>query len=321
MTPLNTLPLFSVLSANYNRGGYIAEMIESVLAQSYQNLELVIVDDGSTDNSVEIIKKYTQRDSRVKLFQQPVNKGCGNAMHVCAAVASGELMGYVGSDDALHKEAVHSMVTAHNNNPSCSLIYTTHYICDENMQVQRKAYGAVAVPANESYLSYGKGVTSFATFTRIHYQKTSGVNPNYKRAVDQDLYYKLEEVGDLLFIDEPLYYYRVNASGISTKKNISKARYWFVRAKEDAYQRRLLKSGTKNIKRSELNAWWSIMYVTKSSAAFQQYKFCMGFYWLGLSFQKSTFDKYFFVKLQSFFLNTWLHKAYGKLKQVWKKQS
>jgi glycosyltransferase involved in cell wall biosynthesis len=311
-------PLYSVLMANYNRGKFLGESIESVLHQTYTNLELVIVDDGSTDNSLQIIQQYLTIDKRIKFFKLERNQGCGYAMFICAEQAAGEFMGYLGSDDQLVPDAVQTMVEAHENFPDCSLIYSTHYVCDEKLNIERLAYGANAVPVNESYLTYGRGVTSFASITRAHYVLTEGVNRNFKRAVDQDLYYKLEEVGRLHYIDQPLYKYRVNSAGISTQRNISKARYWFVRAKENAYQRRMVKPTAKNIHEKELRAWWSVAYVTKSSAAFQNFKLCKGFYWLGLALRASIFDQYFKLKIQSFFLNTFPHRAYKRL-QIWKK--
>jgi glycosyltransferase involved in cell wall biosynthesis len=314
-------PLFSVLMANYNRGKFIEESIQSVLSQTYPNLELVIVDDGSSDDSAVIARRYAGVDTRIRFFQNDSNMGCGGAMRKCADFASGEYMGYLGSDDTLTPEAVETMVQAHIRFPDCSLIYSSHYVCDEALNIQRMAYGAEKIPAHESYLTHGKGVTSFASFSKAHYLQTEGVNAGFKRAVDQDLYYKLEEAGKLFFVDKPLYKYRVNSSGISTHRNISKARYWFVRAKENAYQRRLLNPSAKNIDKKELNAWWSVLYITKSSAAFQQIRICKGIYWFVCSLNKSIFDRYTRLKFQSFFLNSFPHRVFKRLRLAWKKPS
>lgn len=301
-------PLFSVLMANYNRGQFIAEAIESVLAQSYANLELIIVDDGSTDTSISIIKSYAEKDSRIHYVASPINKGCGATMKHCADIARGEFFGYIGSDDVLLSNAVEEIVKAHRQSPECSLVYSSHFVCDEKLNRIQSAYGAGHVPSGESYLTYGKGVTSFASITKKYYDLTSGVDPSFKRAVDQDLYYKLEEVGSLRFVPDELYLYRVNSSGISTRKNISKARYWFGLAKENAYHRRLKSNTVKNIRKKDLRAWWSVVFVSKASDAFNGFRICGGFYWLGRSLTASLFDQYFILKVKSLFLNSYIHQ-------------
>ncbi len=69
-------PLFSVLIANYNDGKYLQEAIESIFAQTYDNWEIIIVDDGSTDNSRDIYDKYKE-DRRFHIFFNERNMGCG----------------------------------------------------------------------------------------------------------------------------------------------------------------------------------------------------------------------------------------------------
>ena len=307
--------LFSILIANYNRGTYIEECLNSTLLQTYQNIEIVIVDDGSTDNSVAIIKEYLQKDNRIKFFPQSVNEGCGSAMKKCADLSIGRWFAFLGSDDVLLPEAVAILVAGHIATPECSIVYSNHYVCDDKLTIQRKSYGAEKIPDGESYLSHGKGITGIASFARNYYDQTEGINPNFKRAVDQDIYYKMEEVGSVFFIDKPTCFYRVNDQGISTQKNISKARYWFVRAKENARQRRLAKPSVMNINEKELDAWWSILYVSKSSEALQQWKICTGIYWLVLSLRKSILDRHMTLKLRILFMNGILHRVYGRLRQ------
>ena len=71
---MKNTPLFSVLISNYNNGQYLQETIESVKAQDYTNWEIIIVDDLSTDNSIEIYKKYAN-DNRIKIYYNTENKG------------------------------------------------------------------------------------------------------------------------------------------------------------------------------------------------------------------------------------------------------
>ena len=73
-------PLFSVLMANYNNGRYLMEAVESVYAQTYLNWEIVIVDDGSTDNSKDVYEKLGE-DARIHIFYNDGNKGCAFTKH------------------------------------------------------------------------------------------------------------------------------------------------------------------------------------------------------------------------------------------------
>lgn len=103
----NNKPLVSVIICNYNYGDYISEAIESVLSQTYQKLELIIVDDGSTDNSREIISNYD--DPRiVKVFQE--NQGQGGAFNSGFANTNGEIIAFLDSDDWWKPEKIETIV-------------------------------------------------------------------------------------------------------------------------------------------------------------------------------------------------------------------
>lgn len=93
--------LISIITASYNYENYIKETIESVLNQTYTNWELIIVDDGSKDNSVEVIKSYCEKDSRIKLFQHEggVNKGLAETIKLGISKAQGEWIAFLESDD------------------------------------------------------------------------------------------------------------------------------------------------------------------------------------------------------------------------------
>lgn len=91
----------SIITASYNYAQYIEEAINSVIGQTYQDWELIIVDDGSSDNSVEIIKSYCEKDSRIKLFQHEngQNKGLKETLLLGISHASGEWIAFLESDD------------------------------------------------------------------------------------------------------------------------------------------------------------------------------------------------------------------------------
>lgn len=110
-------PLVSVLMSNYNYADYLSEACESVLSQSWKNLEFIICDDGSTDHSREIISHYCERDSRVRLIAKP-NGGQGTGFNAAFSASSGDLICFLDSDDLFRPSKVARMVEAHQQNPT-----------------------------------------------------------------------------------------------------------------------------------------------------------------------------------------------------------
>lgn len=96
-----TKPNVSLIIPVYNTAPWLARCLDSVLGQSLSNLEILCVNDGSTDNSLEILKNYAKKDSRIKLFNLPFNKGSAYARNLAIQAANGETLGFVDSDDYL----------------------------------------------------------------------------------------------------------------------------------------------------------------------------------------------------------------------------
>jgi glycosyltransferase involved in cell wall biosynthesis len=116
-------PLVSVLMTSYNREEFIAEAIESVLCSMFTNFELIIVDDCSTDNTVEIAKIYEKKDSRIKLFVNEKNLTQFGNRNKAASYAKGEFIKYVDSDDIIYPNTLQTMVDNMNRFPAAALGY------------------------------------------------------------------------------------------------------------------------------------------------------------------------------------------------------
>ncbi|XDD51536.1 glycosyltransferase [Leptospira sp. WS92.C1] len=240
-----TKPLFSVLVANYNNGSFLNELVDSLKAQSFQEWEIVIVDDCSTDDSRNYLEVFS-KDSRVTVVYHDKNKGAAAAFSSAANNAASPFCGLLGADDALHPDALEKMYSAHRMYPDASLIYSDYYICDFALNKLGRSGWVKAIPDGESIINQ-RTVSNFVTFKKESYDKTEGFDSELRRAVDQDLYFKLEEVGKVVYIDEPLYLYRSNPNGISQLGSSSKALLWEYIAVLKAVKRR---SETKHIFRS-----------------------------------------------------------------------
>ena len=100
----------SVIVPVYNASEYLSKSIESILNQSYENLEIILIDDASTDNSKEIIKKYALKDSRIKPFYSEVNHGVSRTRNIGLKSVSGDYIFFMDSDDTIMKDTIKIMV-------------------------------------------------------------------------------------------------------------------------------------------------------------------------------------------------------------------
>lgn len=217
-------PKVSIAMTTYNTAKYVKRAIKSVKIQDYDNWELIIVDDRSTDNTVRIVKDAIAHygiKEKTKIIRRSQNDGYGRSLKTAIEKGTGELIAIVDSDDALGcPDALSIMVDAHRKNPKASLIYSTYYVCrGKKLQVKgAKLKKITPIPPGMTYLD-GKmrrwRVSHLKVFKRSSYNKTEGLDEQLLKSVDNDLILKLEEVGKLIYIDQPLYFYRRRADSIT----------------------------------------------------------------------------------------------------------
>ncbi len=240
----------SILMANYNKAVYVDKAIESVVKQSWQEWELVIVDDCSTDNSVAVIKKYL-RDRRIRFFQNKRNIGYIKTLKRLVNLAQGKILGILDSDDALASNALAEIIKAYKDHPDCGYVYTQCWYCDRNLKPIHLGFSA-PIPEGKSNLHVNT-VVAMRTFKKEAYFKTCGYDEEIVFAEDIDLTLKMEEVTRLYFLDKPLYYYRILPQSQSHGfKNTQINRSSTALAKLKAYQRRL-GTGVPNLNRVEIS--------------------------------------------------------------------
>lgn len=211
---MNELPLFSVLIANYNNGPFLMESIDSVRAQNYPNWEIILVDDHSSDNSPSILESLKE-DPRIHIFINDQNRGCGYSKRRCAELANGSICGFLDADDVLLPEALAIHVSTHIQNPNVSCLFSRYYLCDNHLSILSESRH-LTIPDNESYFTHKDySPEHFTSFKTHFYKNTAGISPDLKKGVDQDLYFKLEEVADIMVLDQITYKYRIHPNSIS----------------------------------------------------------------------------------------------------------
>jgi hypothetical protein len=229
-------PKFSIVMANYNNTKYISQAVDSVLAQTFNDWELIIVDDCSTDNSVDCFSRYLT-DSRIRLLRHEVNMGYTTAIKTAIAAVGSDLFGVLDSDDCLAAQAIETMYHHHINSPDCGLIYSQFTYCYENLTPRCLGFCA-QIPPGQTTLDLN-AVSHFKTFKLSDYLKTSGYDENILFAEDVDIIYKMEEVAGLKFVDKCLYLYRELPDSIChSKSKINVAIMSRVKARINALKRR-----------------------------------------------------------------------------------
>jgi glycosyltransferase involved in cell wall biosynthesis len=116
LPPLADNPLVSVLVPNYNYARYIGESLDSALSQTYPNFEVIVCDDGSKDNSCEVIESYTQKDSRIKLIRKP-NGGVATALNAAYRESKGQIICILDADDVWIDNKLQKVVEVFRSDP------------------------------------------------------------------------------------------------------------------------------------------------------------------------------------------------------------
>lgn len=128
-------PLVSIVLPTYNGAKYLRQSIDSCLAQTYRNIELIIINDCSTDNTASIIESYLQIDSRVKSMNNKVNKKLPLSLNAGFDMASGSLFTWTSDDNYYADNAIEVMVNVLLSEPHTSLVYTDYTLIDNQSKV------------------------------------------------------------------------------------------------------------------------------------------------------------------------------------------
>ncbi len=133
----------SIITASYNYEQYISETIDSVINQTYQNWELIIVDDGSVDSSLKIINSYVNKDSRIKLYvhKNHINRGLIETIKLALSKVSGEYIVFLEADDYISNDYISKKMEVFVKNPNIGLIYNDiKLIGNQNIIDERELY-------------------------------------------------------------------------------------------------------------------------------------------------------------------------------------
>ena len=194
--PIFMLTSIALITTVYNRAPFLAQTLDSILAQTYPHFELLIWDDGSTDGSVDIAQHYARLDPRVRLIAFPSNQGLSVSLKSAIAATSGQYLGWVDSDDLLAPTALEATVAVLEEFTDVGLVYTNYNLIDE--QGRDCGLGKLCrTPYSKEQLLVDFMTFHFRLIRRSVYDRVGGVDDSLASAEDYDLCLKLSEVTEI----------------------------------------------------------------------------------------------------------------------------
>jgi glycosyltransferase involved in cell wall biosynthesis len=224
-------PLVSIVLPTYNGAKYLRHSIESCLMQTYRNIELIVVDDNSTDNTREIVAGFA--DDRIKYIRHLVNKRLPTALNTGFANASGEYLTWTSDDNFYLTVAIEKMLSYLKEN-NCDFVYGAYYSFRNDDLKDAKV---VRLPPDSSLKEVNFIRACFLYSRRIR-EDVGDYNPETELSEDYDYWIRISKKYRICYLPEPLYYYRYHPGALFSK------RYWeqgivkcLVRFKHDIYSK------------------------------------------------------------------------------------
>lgn len=220
-------PKISVCIPSYNCAPFLAEALDSVLAQTYADFELLIIDDCSTDASCDVIAGYAAQDSRIVFLRNETNLGMVANWNRCIELARGEYIHYLFADDTFASPGcLARMLDVIESDPEISLVVSARTIIDEDSRAKR-----VASHFRDKTVAPGTAVIRRCLYEArnligepsvVMFRKSQalrGFHRGYAQLVDLEMWFHLLEQGKFAYIAEPLASFREH-SGQQTKVNM-----------------------------------------------------------------------------------------------------
>jgi len=206
--------LVSVVIPLYNKESYIVETLQSVMNQTYANLECIIVDDGSTDQSVEIASKFIS-DNKLSwsLFAQK-NSGQTKARNNGIQKARGEYIAFLDSDDLWPVNKIALQVDAIEKNPNSVLVLSSYAIFSAGSSVPRVVRHKNVKKMNSRWLDmrgFGGGLESLGLLKRKTLDKIGFFDESLSTSSGLDLSLRLEKIGEIVLLRQLGLYYRISS--------------------------------------------------------------------------------------------------------------
>lgn len=212
---IHRIPLVSIYIPAYNCANYIQRCVDSALNQTVVDLEVCICNDGSTDNTLEVINKLYGNNPRVRIMSKP-NGGIASASNAAVSFAKGYYIGQLDSDDYLEPDAVELCLKEFLKDKTLACVYTTNRNVNPDGSLIANGYNWPEFSREK--LTTAMIAHHFRMFTIRAWHLTDGFNEKIENAVDYDMFLKLSEVGKFKHLNKICYNRVLHGDNTSIKK-------------------------------------------------------------------------------------------------------
>lgn len=208
---MNENILISIIIPVYNGEKYIADTIKSVIDQTYKNWELIIVDDGSTDNTADIVKQFN--DSRISYIKKN-NTGVSDTRNVGANLAKGEILCFLDADDVWLPQNLEKKLSKLTKEQDSILVTSPMYLWDERTDYQNCKI--IGKPTFDEWKEFRElrniSIPSSVLMYKNYFLEAGMFDTKISTSADFDLVIRLRELGKFTYVNEPLLLYRCHPS-------------------------------------------------------------------------------------------------------------
>jgi len=207
----DSLPLISIITPSYNQGRFIEETIRSVIEQDYPRIEYIIIDGGSSDETLSVIRRY---ESKIAWWVSERDQGQTDAINKGFARAAGDILAWINSDDTYLPGALRSAAQFLHDHPDVGMVYGDANLVDEygnlfgrfparQTDYQRLRRGSVHIPQQSSF------------FRAMLWRKVGPLDPSFYFAMDYDLWVRLARISRLAYTPQVWANFRLHGQGKS----------------------------------------------------------------------------------------------------------
>jgi glycosyltransferase involved in cell wall biosynthesis len=210
---VDKLPLVSIILPTYNGERYISQSISSCLEQTYKNIELIVVNDCSTDNTLSIINEIAEQDPRLTIISNKENLRLPKSLNIGHKIANGSLITWHSDDNYYENDAIMEMVDCFKRNPFADIIYANFNIIDENGTFIKKE-----ILKESEFLYHNNCIGACFLYRKEVFTSLVGYDDSLFLAEDYDFWIRAYENSTFYRLNKFLYNYRIHSNSLTSQQ-------------------------------------------------------------------------------------------------------